>query len=498
MAIDSKYNISKINTGLMEGDRKQLCERLIRKVFQFSELKASRLQRAERLEQKIASGGATLCSEKDLRDDLRKRELEYLRLMRRKISVDLFEKIQMLGKGAFGSVWLVREKSTSKYFAMKQLCKEEMIKRGQVEHCITEKEIMASSVSDWIIRLYYSFQDELYLYLVMELAIGGDLMGLLIRVDLFPEPVARFYMTQCCACINEIHKNNSFYRDAKPDNFLILKSGHIKLSDFSLAKDFNSRPGTMDPATIIDEHTGTGLANQFTSPPLSPEINTATASLRSEGTGTLNAPATGLISDTVGIMHNRAYSTVGTLDYSAVEIVRKDKGGYDHKVDWWSMGAILYECVFGYPPFGSDNPRDSVKKIVKYKQYLKFPTEPKVSPECIDLIKHLLCEPEERYDFEQIKAHPWFDNVDWNSLHSYNPPFKPNVDSDEDLKYFDFVNEAKDGASVESLPESKKDMKWFSQPTFGNYTYRAFPGTMDSRTNTTTKTTAKELFKPQK
>lgn len=159
----------------MDNDRKQLCERLIKKVFQFSELKANRIQRAERLEQKIASINATPAMEEELRADLRKREREYLRLIRRKINVNLFEKIKMLGKGAFGSVWLVREKSTQKYFAMKQLCKDEMIRRGQVEHCITEKEIMASSVSDWIIRLYYSFQDDLYLYLVMEFAIGATL-----------------------------------------------------------------------------------------------------------------------------------------------------------------------------------------------------------------------------------------------------------------------------------------------------------------------------------
>ncbi|ESU39419.1 Kinase, AGC NDR [Giardia duodenalis] len=479
----------------MDNDRKQLCERLIKKVFQFAELKASRIQRAERLEQKIASINATPAVEEELKADLRKREREYLRLMRRKINVNLFEKIKMLGKGAFGSVWLVREKSTQKYFAMKQLCKDEMIRRGQVEHCITEKEIMASSVSDWIIRLYYSFQDDLYLYLVMEFAIGGDLMGLLIRVDLFPEPVARFYMSQCCACINEIHKNNSFYRDAKPDNFLISESGHVKLSDFSLAKDFKSRPGTMEVTTMSDEHLGTGSINPLASPTLSPGLSGTASSLRSEATGSITAPSM-TVPDNVGIMHNRAYSTVGTLDYSAVEIVRKDPGGYGHKVDWWSMGAILYECVFGYPPFGSDNPRDSVKKIVKYKQYLKFPADPKVSPECIDLIKHLICEPEERYDFEQIKAHPWFANVDWNDLHSYNPPFKPNVSSEVDLKYFDFVNEAKDGGPVEALPECKEQVKWFSPPTFGNYTYRAFPGTVDLRTNANNRTNVKDLFKP--
>lgn len=130
----------------------------------------------------------------------------------------------MLGKGAFGSVWLVREKSTQKYFAMKQLCKDEMIRRGQVEHCITEKEIMASSVSDWIIRLYYSFQDDLYLYLVMEFAIGGDLMGLLIRVDLFPEPVARFICRNAVLVLMKFIRTTPFIGTPSQITFLFRKA----------------------------------------------------------------------------------------------------------------------------------------------------------------------------------------------------------------------------------------------------------------------------------
>ncbi|TNJ28197.1 Kinase, AGC NDR [Giardia muris] len=448
-----------------------LREYLTRKTLQFGELKRNRASRKELLEARLAERGCTEEQKKAYRQELRSRELQYLRLMRQNIGVDSFEKIQMLGRGAFGSVWLVRERATQRLFAMKQLRKEEMIKRRQIEHCITEKEIMASSMSDWIVRLHYSFQDEQYLYLVMEFAIGGDLMGLLIRVDTFPEPVAKFYMAQCCTSINEIHKMNSFYRDAKPDNFLIMENGHIKLSDFSLAKNFQTNRS--------NQNTGTSTTDSLTA-----TLSDATIGLERSTQ-----------MDHVSISHNRAYSAVGTLDYSAVEIVRKDKSGYNHKVDWWSLGAILYECVFGYPPFASDTSKDSVKKIVNYKTYLRFPKDSEVSSECKDLISHLLCEPEERYDFDQIKAHPWFHDVDWNDLHSYTPPFLPTVSSPTDLKYFDFVQEQ--GTSAEhpvEAPATTKQYQWFSGGNHvKNYTYRNFPGTIDCRTET--RTSLKDIFR---
>ncbi|GMP44242.1 hypothetical protein CsSME_00013270 [Camellia sinensis var. sinensis] len=102
-----------------------------------------------------------------------------------------------------------------------------------------------------------------------------------------------------------------------------------------------------------------------------------------------------------------AYSTVGTLDYMAPEVLRKK--GYGMECDWWSLGAIMYEMLIGYPPFCSEDQRMTCKKIINWKACLKFPEEPKISDEAKDLICHLLCDVETRLGtngVEEIKAHP--------------------------------------------------------------------------------------------
>lgn len=442
-----------------------------KKLAQFAEIKEQRKERARLLEQRMTEENYPEATKTRFRQELAKRETEYLRVMRKKIGIESFEKIKMLGKGAFGAVWLVREKKNGRICAIKQLDKKEMVSRGQIEHCKTERDLMSSSLSEWIILLHYSFQDKNYLYLVMDFAIGGDLMGMLIRVDVFPEYVAKFYIAEACTCIHEIHKNHSLYRDAKPDNFLISASGHLRLSDFGLSKRANKTDPSSD-AALKDVH---GAC----------DVEAATAEQADESLSKTD--------------HSRlrAHSTVGTPDYSAVEILRKDPQGYDHKVDWWSIGAILFECVFGYPPFASDSSRETCKKIVNYRQALRFPREPKVSRECIDLLLHLLCEPEVRYDFDQIKAHPWFTGIDWSNLQAYKPPFKPVVDSDTDTRYFDFID---DGAEQKKQaahgPNSKKTMAWFTQDdNFKGYTYRAFPGTVKGeKTDTSHRTSLRQIF----
>ena len=114
--------------------------------------------------------------------------------------------------------------------------KEDMLSKNQITHVRTEREILTSSKNPWIVNLKYSFQDEHYLYLVMDFLPGGDLMSLLMKKDILSEDEARFYIAELILAVESIHQMNCIHRDLKPDNILIDKSGHIELSDFGLSK----------------------------------------------------------------------------------------------------------------------------------------------------------------------------------------------------------------------------------------------------------------------
>ncbi|KAF8369911.1 hypothetical protein HHK36_032059 [Tetracentron sinense] len=188
------------------------------------------------LERKIASSDVSEEEQINLIKDLERKETEFMRLKRHKICVDDFELLTIIGRGAFGEVRLCREKKSSNIYAMKKLKKSEMLSRGQVEHVRAERNLLAEVASHCIVKLYYSFQDAEYLYLIMEYLPGGDVMTLLIREDTLTESVARFYIAQSVLAIESIHKHNYIHRDIKPDNLLLDKNGHMKLSDFGLCK----------------------------------------------------------------------------------------------------------------------------------------------------------------------------------------------------------------------------------------------------------------------
>lgn len=168
------------------------------------------------------------------------KECEFLRLRRVRLGIQDFEPIQTIGTGAFGQVRLVQKKDTGKIFAMKSLRKADMIKRDQLAHVKAERDILAaSSATPWVVQLYYSFQDTAYLYLIMEFLPGGDMMTMLIKYDTFSEDVTRFYMAETIAAVDAIQRMGFVHRDLKPDNLLIDRTGHIKLSDFGLATGFH-------------------------------------------------------------------------------------------------------------------------------------------------------------------------------------------------------------------------------------------------------------------
>lgn len=146
------------------------------------------------------------------RQQLGKQESSFLRLRRLRLTADDFLTVKVIGKGAFGEVRLVQKKDTGKIYAMKTLLKSEMFKKDQLAHVKAERDVLADADSPWVVNLFYSFQDAVYLYLIMEFLPGGDLMTMLIKYEIFTEDVTRFYMAQCVLAIEAVHKLGFIHR----------------------------------------------------------------------------------------------------------------------------------------------------------------------------------------------------------------------------------------------------------------------------------------------
>ncbi|ERN18795.1 hypothetical protein AMTRI_Chr07g24250 [Amborella trichopoda] len=413
------------------------------------------------LERKLADADVSEEEQNNLLKHLEKKETEYMRLQRHKMGADDFELLTIIGRGAFGEVRICREKATDNVYAMKKLKKSEMLRRGQVEHVKAERNLLAEVDSNCIVKLYCSFQDEEYLYLIMEYLPGGDMMTLLMRKDTLNEDEARFYVGQTVLAIESIHKHNYIHRDIKPDNLLLDRYGHMKLSDFGLCKP-------LDCSTLPSLH-----ENDMT---LGKNLS---GSLATDGKSHIsNAPKRTQQEQLLHWQRNRrmlAYSTVGTPDYIAPEVLLKK--GYGMECDWWSLGAIMYEMLVGYPPFYSDEPMSTCRKIVNWRTHLKFPEEAKLSVEARDLISRLLCNVELRLGTKgahEIKEHPWFEGLQWDRLYQMEAAFIPEVNDDLDTQNFEKFEESGKETQTSSKSGPWRKMLSSKDINFVGYTYKNF------------------------
>eukprot|EP00005_Dracoamoeba_jomungandri_P013269 CAMPEP_0174266360 /NCGR_PEP_ID=MMETSP0439-20130205/29830_1 /TAXON_ID=0 /ORGANISM="Stereomyxa ramosa, Strain Chinc5" /LENGTH=476 /DNA_ID=CAMNT_0015353263 /DNA_START=55 /DNA_END=1485 /DNA_ORIENTATION=- len=409
--------------------------------------------RKERLEQKMEEMKMPEEKKIKMRKKLDAKETEFIRVRRMRLTQHSFESVATIGRGAFGEVRLVRMKGTNDLYAMKKLKKSEMIKKDQIAHVRAERDALAEMErsqgrNDWVVSLYYSFQDEEYLYLIMEYVPGGDMMTLLIKYDTFTEDQTRFYIAQTIKAIDSVHKMGYIHRDIKPDNLLLDLKGHLKLSDFGLCTGLQTKQFSALYKKLIGEDTG----------------------LRKSDIDQMSQR------DKINTWKKRrkvlAYSTVGTPDYIAPEVFMHK--GYGNECDWWSVGVIMFEMLCGYPPFCSETPTETYRKIMNWKETLQFPEEVELSEEARDLILKLCCSQKERLTIDEIEQHPFFDGINWSNLRNGGGPFVPTVEYAEDTQNFDDVEQF-DSEDEDLLPVPKTKKVFSDQDIpFIGYTYKSF------------------------
>uniref|UniRef100_A0A0N5A956 non-specific serine/threonine protein kinase n=1 Tax=Syphacia muris TaxID=451379 RepID=A0A0N5A956_9BILA len=417
-----------------------------------------RENRLKRLEEQMEAEGLSEAEKKERRRIHMAKETDHLRSKRIRLSVEDFTSLKVIGRGAFGEVVrLVQKVDTGHVYAMKILKKTEMLEKEQTAHVRAERDILSEADCEWVVKMYFSFQDPLNLYLVMEFLPGGDMMTLLIKKDTLSEDVTKFYIAEAALAIQAIHNLNFIHRDIKPDNLLLDAKGHLKLSDFGLCTGLKKIH-----RTELYRNWPSQLPKDFMTKPFE--------SKRKAETWKKNRRAI-------------AYSTVGTPDYIAPEIFQPH--GYTKSCDWWSLGVIMYEMLIGYPPFCSETPQETYRKVINWQQTLVFPPEMAISVEAKMTIKKFCSEAERRLGnnggIDEIKAFPFFKSVDWVNIRKMPAPIRIEVKSIDDTSNFDEFPDAD-----LHIPTFKPDMVTAKQQLddkgpFSNFTYKRFDGLTQSR-----------------
>ncbi|DAA13645.1 ribosomal protein S6 kinase beta-2 isoform X1 [Bos indicus] len=299
-----------------------------------------------------------------------------------RIGPHCFELLRVLGKGNYGKVFQVRKVQGSnlgKIYAMKVLRKAKIVRNAKdTAHTRAERNILESVKHPFIVELAYAFQTGGKLYLILECLSGGELFTHLEREGIFLEDTACFYLSEITLALGHLHSQGIIYRDLKPENIMLSSQGHIKLTDFGLCKE--------------SIHEG-AVTHTF----------------------------------------------CGTIEYMAPEILVRS--GHNRAVDWWSLGALMYDMLTGSPPFTAENRKKTMDKIIRGK--LELP--PYLTPDARDLVKKFLKRnPNQRIgggpgDAADVQRHPFFRHVNWDDLlaRRVDPPFRPSLQSEEDVSQFD-------------------------------------------------------------
>lgn len=312
-----------------------------------------------------------------------------------------FEKIRLLGRGDVGKVYLVKERKTSRLYALKVLSKQEMINRNKIKRVLAEQEILSTLLHPFIVTLYHLFQLEGHLYLCMEYCMGGEFFRALQTRSskCIPESDARFYAAEVTAALEYLHLMGFIYRDLKPENILLHQLGHIMLSDFDLSKPTRN---TKLPEVVL--------------------------------LGRLHHNVQQV--DTKACIDGfRTNLFVGTEEYIAPEVIRGK--GHTSAVDWWTLGIFIYEMLYGTTPFKGRNRNQTFANVLK--KDVMFPDlsgYQHLTSACKLLVRKLLLKDEtkrigSKAGASDIKAHPFFKHTQWALLRNQQPPMVPVLTKNE-------------------------------------------------------------------
>ncbi|KAK2740203.1 pkb-activating kinase-like protein [Myotisia sp. PD_48] len=355
---------------------------------------------------------------------------------------------RVLGEGSYSTVVAATDRQTSKEYAIKILDKRHIIKEKKVKYVNIEKDTL-NRLTDHpgVVRLYYTFQDERSLYFVLDLASGGELLGVLKRMRSFNEECTRFYGAQILDTIGYMHRRGVIHRDLKPENVLLDASMHIKITDFGTAKMLN-----LPSQTDINDPDG--------------------------------------MPSMVSSEEDRANSFVGTAEYVSPELLTNKSAC--KASDLWAFGCIIFQLLTGRPPFKASNEYQTFQKIVglEYEFPIGFPAPAR------DLVERLLVhDPARRLQIEHIKNHEFFDGIVWGKelwkqkpprLEPYVPPpaepiklngtseresFPPNINMNPNAAPFasnNTPNRPYPRLVTELPPPSQLDIEWSPVLTLAN------------------------------
>lgn len=341
-----------------------------------------------------------------------------------------FHLFKRIGRGAFGEVFVCKYKNdeAGALYALKRLRKADMIMKKQVMHVRSEKDVLAeaAATNPWVVHLYRSFQDQQYLYMLMEYMPGGDMISWLCEKNTFDVPTTRFYIAELGAAVASVHEMGFVHRDVKPDNVLFGVDGHIKLSDFGLSKRFGAKKDNLLQQLVDCPSPNGGEARENPSFP----SNSEESSLMStqDAGSSVSDPKRGIFQ-----------SIVGTPGYVAPEILLHQP--YTINCDWWSVGVIMYEMLYGAPPFYAQNTPSTCHMIKHWEQYLNFPQDRGIPDEAVDFMQRLICHPEQRMTYEEIVAHPFLRSMPMDRLRELKAPFMPELSNQLDTKYFPEIDD---------------------------------------------------------
>ena len=317
------------------------------------------------------------------------------------------EVMTTLGIGTFGRVKMVRDRRSGRFYALKTLHKGTVIRLNQQKNVIYEKAVLAAIRHPFLIRLIAAFQDDDCLFMVLELVQGGELFGLLDQMETLTPSHSAFYGACVLSGLRHLHDRRILYRDLKPENLLIDSTGFIRICDFGFAK-----------------HCPRGT---------------------------------------------RTSTLCGTPEYLAPECIRMQ--GHNESADYWALGVLIYEMLCGQSPFvsESESQADTFKNILSADSVLDFP-DFLDDVAAMDLIRCLL-----RVSVatrlgctgggaEDIAAHPFFREVDWEALEAkrVEAPWVPDLASEDDVSHFESYDDDAEGPRADPIPEDA-DLGWCEQ-----------------------------------